>query len=90
MKLRSLLPTAFGRFHAKEPIVLKDGLNIISGDNESGKTTLGAFISGMFTVSRKRVGPEYPGPLNSSDTGRGQARSTEVLLCMRTVDGFTV
>lgn len=53
LKLRSLLPTAFGRFHAKEPIVLKDGLNIISGDNESGKTTLGAFISGMFYGFKK-------------------------------------
>ena len=53
MKLVSLWPIAFGKFHAQEPIVLEDGLNIILGDNESGKSTLGAFISGMLYGFKK-------------------------------------
>lgn len=53
MKLVSLLPIAFGRFHADEPIALEDGLNIIVGDNESGKSTLGSFILGMLYGFKK-------------------------------------
>lgn len=53
MKLVSLLPIAFGKFHAEEPIALEDGLNIIVGDNESGKSTLGSFILGMLYGFKK-------------------------------------
>jgi len=37
----------FGRFHKKE-INLTDGINIIYGENEAGKTTLHSFIRAMF------------------------------------------
>ncbi|HHW27290.1 MAG TPA: AAA family ATPase [Firmicutes bacterium] len=53
MKLRYLLPAAFGKFHLKEPIVLQDGLNLIVGDNEAGKSTLEAFIHGMLYGFKK-------------------------------------
>lgn len=75
MKLRYLLPIAFGKFHAEEPILLKDGLNLILGDNEAGKSTLEAFIHGMFYGFKKegksRISrlPEFDRyrPWNSTD-----------------------
>lgn len=48
LRLKALWPTAFGKFHATSPIQLEDGLNMIMGDNEAGKSTLQAFIHGMF------------------------------------------
>ncbi len=53
MKLKTLLPAAFGKFHMDQPLVLEDGLNIIRGENEAGKSTLGAFILGMFYGFKK-------------------------------------
>lgn len=53
MKIRSLLPSAFGKFHRDHPIIFGDGLNIVRGDNEAGKSTLGAFILGMFYGFKK-------------------------------------
>lgn len=53
MRIKSLWPSAFGRFHLDEPIVLEDGLNIIRGENETGKSTLGAFILGMLYGFKK-------------------------------------
>lgn len=53
MRIRSLLPVAFGKFHMDEPIVLEDGLNIVRGENEAGKSTLGAFILGMLYGFKK-------------------------------------
>lgn len=53
MRLRTLLPAAFGKFHRDAPIVLQDGLNIVRGENEAGKSTLGAFILGMFYGFKK-------------------------------------
>lgn len=65
MKIRKLAPTAFGKFRSSTPIELSGGLNIIRGDNEAGKSTLGAFILGMFygfkKEGRTRISrdPEY-------------------------------
>jgi len=47
MKIRRLVLLDFGKFHQQE-FVLADGLNIITGSNESGKTTLRWFIRSMF------------------------------------------
>jgi uncharacterized protein YhaN len=53
LKLKTLWPVAFGKFHMEAPIELADGLNIIRGENEAGKSTLGAFILGMFYGFKK-------------------------------------
>ena len=47
MKIKALRIKAFGKFKDKI-VTLKPGLNVIYGDNESGKTTMQAFIQGMF------------------------------------------
>ena len=47
MKIRRLVLSDFGKFHQKE-FTLSDGLNIATGPNECGKTTLRRFIRGMF------------------------------------------
>lgn len=47
MRIKKLNIQAFGRFSDKS-IELKDGLNLIVGKNEAGKSTLHTFIEGMF------------------------------------------
>ncbi|MBZ2174560.1 AAA family ATPase [Schnuerera sp. xch1] len=47
MILNELNLVSFGKFHNKT-FELEDGLNIIYGKNESGKTTIYNFINGMF------------------------------------------
>lgn len=65
MKIKKLAPAAFGKFSGSRTIELSGGLNIIRGDNEAGKSTLGAFILGMFygfkKEGRTRISrdPEY-------------------------------
>lgn len=46
MKIKELGLLSFGKFHNKN-IILKDGINLIYGHNESGKSTIFSFISGM-------------------------------------------
>lgn len=53
MRLKTLLPSAFGKFHLDEPVVFGEGVNIIRGENEAGKSTLEAFILGMFYGFKK-------------------------------------
>lgn len=53
MKLKTLLPSAFGKFRQDRPFTFSDGLNIIRGDNEAGKSTLESFILGMFYGFKK-------------------------------------
>lgn len=54
MIIRELKIRNFGKFHNKE-ITFQEGINLIYGENESGKSTLHAFIRGMlFGVSRLR------------------------------------
>ncbi|MFR5555970.1 MAG: ATP-binding protein [Coprococcus sp.] len=53
-KIRELLFKNFGKFTGKK-IVLKDGINLFYGENESGKTTIHTFIKGMlFGLERGR------------------------------------
>ena len=47
MNIKALRIKAFGKFQDKI-VTLKPGLNIVYGENESGKTTMQAFIQGMF------------------------------------------
>ena len=55
MKIRELEINNFGKIHQKK-IVPKPGLNIIYGDNESGKSTLHQFITGMLFGMEKQRG----------------------------------
>lgn len=47
MKIRKLNIKSFGKFKNKE-IEFKDGLNIVYGNNEAGKSTTHRFIQGIF------------------------------------------
>ena len=54
MKLLDLHITGFGKFHQKS-MEFHDGLNVIYGKNEAGKSTLHTFIRGMlFGIERGR------------------------------------
>ena len=55
MKIRELQIDNFGKLHQKR-IVPQPGLNIIYGDNESGKSTLHQFITGMLFGMEKQRG----------------------------------
>lgn len=47
MKIRKLFLKSFGKFSDKE-VEFKDGLNLVYGNNEAGKSTTHSFIKGMF------------------------------------------
>ncbi|MDO5715167.1 MAG: AAA family ATPase [Tissierellia bacterium] len=47
MKLKELGLMDFGKFHNRK-ITLKEGIHIIYGDNEAGKSTIHNFIGGVF------------------------------------------
>lgn len=78
MKIEELYLAGFGRFSNKR-IMLQDGLNLIFGENEAGKTTLQHFIVGMFygffvpTARRKTYTDDYNHyePWNSDATYGG-------------------
>lgn len=54
MKILGLLLQHFGKFQNRK-IRLEDGINVIYGENESGKSTIHAFIKGMlFGIERGR------------------------------------
>lgn len=54
MKLLSLHIEGFGKFHNRD-ISFTDGLNVVYGRNEAGKSTLHTFIRGMlFGIERQR------------------------------------
>lgn len=54
MKIRELYLKNFGKFSEKK-VIFQDGINLIYGENESGKTTLHTFIKSMlFGLERGR------------------------------------
>ncbi len=54
MQLTELRLNDFGKFHNKI-ITLKEGINLIYGDNEAGKSTIHSFIKGMlFGIEKSR------------------------------------
>lgn len=54
MKILSLHMEGFGKFHQQD-VFFKDGLNVVYGKNEAGKSTLHTFIRGMlFGIERQR------------------------------------
>ena len=59
MKINKLKINAFGNLKDKE-IEFSDGINIIHGENESGKSTLLKCIIDMFYgISKNKKGKEY-------------------------------
>ena len=58
MHIKKLRINNFGKLQNKE-IELKNGINIIYGENESGKTTLLNFITSMFYgINKSKAGRE--------------------------------
>ena len=47
MIIKELILSSFGKFKGKK-LVLDEGLNVVYGENEAGKTTIHKFIEGMF------------------------------------------
>ena len=59
MKITKIKINSYGKLKAKE-IELKDGINIIFGKNESGKSTLINFIvNSFYGISKNKKGKEY-------------------------------
>ena len=55
MIIRELYVKNFGKMNERS-LSLKDGVNLITGGNESGKTTLHAFLHAMFYGLRRQRG----------------------------------
>lgn len=55
MILNKLLLKSFGKFQNRE-IVLKEGINVVYGENESGKSTMHTFLRAMFFGLRRMRG----------------------------------
>lgn len=57
MKINTITLSHFGKFHHKT-LQLKPGINLVQGANESGKSTIHAFIKGMLLGIEKTRGRE--------------------------------
>ena len=72
MKINNIKINAYGNIENKE-IELKDGINVIYGENESGKSTLLSYITNiLYGISRNKDGKELSDfekykPWNSED-----------------------
>ena len=75
MKLDTIKINGFGKIKNKE-IKLKDGINIIYGENESGKSTILKFIESMlYGLSKNKNGK------NKSDFDRYQPWALRIMGC---------
>ncbi|ADL02760.1 ATP-binding protein [Lacrimispora saccharolytica] len=80
MKIIDLYINGFGKFHGRN-LTFRDGLNIVYGKNEAGKSTIHTFIRGMlFGIERQRgrasrndLYTKYE-PWENSGTYEGQIR----------------
>ena len=59
MKIKELRLKNFGKFTNKE-IHFSDGMNVIYGENESGKSTLYTFIRAMLRLYKVPYPPLHP------------------------------
>ena len=54
MKILDIYINGFGKFHGRN-LSFEDGLNIVYGKNEAGKSTIHTFIRGMlFGIEKQR------------------------------------
>ncbi len=57
MKILDIYINGFGKFHGRN-LSFEDGLNIVYGKNEAGKSTIHTFIRGMlFGIENSADGP---------------------------------
>ena len=57
MKILDIYINGFGKFHGRN-LSFEDGLNIVYGKNEAGKSTIHTFIRGMlFGIEKQRGRP---------------------------------
>ena len=97
MKIEKVVISGFGKFAQKE-IAFDKGLNVVCGPNESGKTTLQAFISGMLYGLNREEEKRYL-PWNQKEFGavntlkytmdNGQSHRVEKNFNRRTTSVFT-
>ena len=73
MKIKELRLKNFGKFTNKE-IHFSDGMNVIYGENESGKSTLYTFISYAFWVGTMGVEVSLRLRMHFPDMNRGKIR----------------
>ena len=59
MKIKQLKINSYGKLKDKE-LNLKDGINLVEGKNESGKSTIFHFIvNSFYGISKNKKGKEY-------------------------------
>jgi len=90
MQIRELNIDGFGIFSNKQVTGLTKGLNVIYGENETGKTTLVEFIRRILFEAPKRTKEPNPYlPLNGARHGGGlkcQLASGETILVSRSLE----
>lgn len=70
MRFLDLYISGFGKFH-DTAVSFEDGLNVIYGKNEAGKSTIHTFIRGMlFGIERQRGAP--PETTSTVNMSRGK------------------
>lgn len=72
MQINELLLKNFGKFHDRQ-INLEEGINLIHGENESGKSTIHTFIKGCSSESNGEE-EEQRRMIHSASMNRGTIR----------------